>query len=513
MQKNRKALAALAPLAIAGVMLASCSADGSDGGSTGADNGGGSAAESTLRVNYGEFPENWSPGQAMEGGPARVVYETLLAPGDDGMPAPNLATDYELTADALTLTLREDVTFHDGEPFDAEAVKANVEFVQAGATQASGQLGSIESVDVVDEFIVRFNLSEPNPSLAHTLTSRALLIASPVSLESGDSATHPVGTSPWAYDPDASVMGTRLMFAGTDDYWGEQPAFDDVELYAIGESEAAAAALRNGEIDVSEVEPDAVAAFEGTDVESIMYPAIRNNIVFFDRGPGGVFESQELRQAFCTAMDVETFANDIADDFEAATQHFDEGEAGYSSDIDGYPADIDAATALYEAAGSPSISFDLIGAVYNAHQLEVFMEMASEIGDVNISVESVPPPQFGSEWNTGRYPLGLGSTDEATPYEWYKAWFAADAPNNPAGVESDELRAAADAAIAAGDSAEAAELWGDVAEIVADEALVCAHARGLETIAWNSTTVSGVDQPAEKWEPQLLNYRDVAPVE
>ncbi|MER7796796.1 ABC transporter substrate-binding protein [Microbacterium sp. NPDC096154] len=508
MQRKIRIPLTLAPLALTGLLLAGCT-----GGATNTDPDGGespAAADATLRINYGEFPENWAPGQEMEGGLLRVPYETLLAPGADGTPQPFLATDYELTDEAITLTLRDGVTFHDGTPLDAEAVKANVEYVKAGATPAAGVLQSIESVDVVDDLTVRFNLAGPNPAIAHTLTTRTLPIASPASLADDSAAQHPVGTSPWAYSPDTSVTGTRLAFTAFEDYWGDAPGFANIELYAIAEPEAAAAALLNGEIDVTEVEPTVLPRFEGSAIEHIQFPAIRNNVIFFDRGPGGVFESQELRQAVCSAIDVAQFG-EISGEHEAAAQHFDEGEIGYSADIAGYGGDLDEAKTLYSDAGSPSVSMELIAAPYNAHQLEVYVEQFSQIGDISATVSTVPPPQFGGEWNSGRYPMGLGSNDEATPFEWYNSWFAADAPGNPSGVESEALKRAADAAIAAGGSEEAAELWGEAMKVVSDEALTCAHARGLETIAWNPEVVEGIAQPAELWEPKLINYRDVTP--
>lgn len=490
------------PLALASMLLVGCSTSTPSPDPSGTD--------ATLRVNFGQFPENWSPGQEMEGGLLRIPYETLLAPGSEGDPQPFLATDYELTNEALTLTLREDVTFHDGEPFNAEAVAANVEFVKGSATAYAGPLQVVDSVDVVDEYTVRLNLSSPNPAMAHTLTTRVLPIASPAAIEDGSIAQHPVGTSPWAYDPDRSVIGTRMTFAAFDGYWGETPGFANIELFSIVEAESVAAALVSGEIDVSDVEADTLSRFEGTSIETLEYPAIRNNLFFFDRGPGGVFESVALRQAVCYAIDVDQMAN-VKGEGERGTQHFAEGELGYNPDITGYPTDIDEAQALYAAAGSPSVQLEMVAAPYNAQQIEIFMTQASGLGDFSVSVQTLPPPQYNGEWNSGRYALGLSSNDESTPFEWYSAWFAADAPGNPAGVESDDLRSAAASAFAAGDSDEADALWAEVTKVIADEALTCAHTRLPEILAWNTDAVAGVAAPAELWEPKLVNFRELTP--
>lgn len=495
-----------AAFAVASLMLSGCSAEAPND----SDNSTGTTTDATLRINFGQFPESWAPGQELEGGVLRIPYETLLAPGKDGTPTEFLATDYELTDGALTLTLREGVTFHDGTPFDAEAVKANVEYVKSGATAFAGAFQTVVSVDVLDDYTVRLNLSSPNPSLPTTLTTRALPIASPAAIADGTIAQAPVGTSPWAYDESASILGTKMSFPAFDGYWGDEPGFANVELYAIDESESAAAALVAGDLDVSDVEIESLPRFEGTDIDTLQYPAIRNNLFFFDRAPGGAFESVELRQAVCYAIDAQQMV-DVTGEGEVATQHFAEGEVGYNPDITGYPTELAKAQELYAEAGSPSVNLEMVAAPYNAQQIEIFMTQAAELGDFAVSVQTLPPPQYNGEWNSGKYALGLSSNDELTPFEWYSAWFAADAPGNPSGLESEDLKSAADTAIAAGDTEESAGLWAEVTKIIADEALTCAHVRGVETLAWNTATVSGVNAPAESWEPKSVNYRDLIP--
>lgn len=510
MQRKKRSgwlVGATVPIALTGLLLTGCSA----GGDTADSSNTSTTASSTLRVNFGQFPENWSPGQEMEGGPLRIPYETLLARGADGSIQPWLATGWELTEESLTLTLRDDVTFQDGEPFDAEAVKVNVELVRDGSTAYSGPLQAVESVDVVDDYTVRLNLTGPTPSLPTTLTSRVLPIGSPAAIADGSIAQSPVGTSPWAYDEDASVIGTRMVFSNFADYWGEQPGFSAVELYAISEPEAQAAALVAGEIDVTDTEFEVFPRFENTSVETVEYPAIRNNLFFFDRGAGGAFESTDLRQAICSAIDVTQMA-EITGEGDGATQHFAEGEVGYNADILGFPTDTALAAELHAAAGSPAVEVEMVAAPYNGRQISIYTEqVASALPGVKIAVTELPPPEYNSTWNSGRYPLGLSSNEEQTAFEWYRAWFAADAPGNPSGIESEQLAAAASAAIAAGDSEDAAALWAEVTKIISDEALTCAHYRAPELLAWNTDTVTGVAAPIEPWEPKSVNYRELTP--
>ncbi|WP_251453935.1 ABC transporter substrate-binding protein [Microbacterium sp. Marseille-Q6648] len=468
-------------------------------------------ASGTLRVNFGAFPETWAPGYEFEGGPMRIVYENLITRDDAGELAPGLAESWELNDDStsLTLTLRQGVSFHDGEPFNAEAVAQNIDTVKNTPGPFGAQLAPIDSVDAPDEHTVIINFSAPTPSMPNTLSTRVLPIASPAAIEDGSVATNPVGTAPWAYDEAASTAGTVMSFTLYEDYWGDAPAFENIELYAIPDDEAAAAAVVNGEIDITDTEEEVLPRFDGTTVESFEYPAIRNNVMFFDRGAGGLFEDVEVRQAVCYAINVQQMV-DVSGG-EAATQHFLEGTLGHNPDIAGYPTDVEQARSLWQSAGSPQIAGEMIAAPFTTTQSTIYMDQASQLDGFGIEVTTVPPPEWFQGWNSGSYPIGIGSNDEQTPFEWYKAWFAADAGGNPSGTESDELKTAADAAIAAGDSEEAEGLWAEVTKIIADEALTCAHARGFEIIAFNADTVQGVEESNFPFEANNINLREITP--
>ncbi|WP_084104774.1 ABC transporter substrate-binding protein [Demequina sp. NBRC 110056] len=519
MMKTTRFARLAVPVAAAALLLGACSSDDptdetsadptTTSEETAAPGAGGQVAGSVLRANWGGFPENWAPGAEMEAGYMRVPYENLTRL-ENGQPMPWLAASWEQTDEALTLSLQPGVTFHDGTPFDAEAVKVNIELIKNTPGPYAGPFQVVDSIDVVDELTVQLNLAQPTPSLLTTLSTRAAPMASPAAIEAGTIAQTPVGTGPWAYDEAASIAGTRMTFGPFAEYWGDAPGFETVQLFAIQEDNAATTAMTNGEIDITDTELDQLSVFESAgNFDSIAYPAIRNNPLFFDRGPGGMFEDLEVRQAACYAIDTQVVA-DLDPDVTPTTQHFAEGEPGYNSAITGYSHDLERAEQLYSSVGSPAVEGDWLSTSFNNRQISVYADQMGELG-FNLTVQEAPPPQYFSEWNAGAYPIGLGSNDELTPYDWYSAWFAADAPGNPAGVESDALKDAADAAIAAGMGDEADTLWGEVTKIIADEALTCAHIVSQELVAVNTDTVSGAAAPSEKWETVLINYRDLRP--
>jgi peptide/nickel transport system substrate-binding protein len=481
--------------------LAGCSGGGSG---TAASTG-----PATLNVNAGGFPESWAPGQRMEAGFMRLPYETLVALDRKGDISPVLATKWEETDTSLTLTLRAGVVFHDGTPFNAAAVKANLEFVRDSATPFSGPLKVITSIDTPDEHTVRLNLAEPTPSMLTTLSSRAAPMASPAALKDGSIAQKPVGTGPWAYDPASSTAGTTMTFKRFKDYWGDAVGFDTINLIGIDDENAAVGALTSGQVDVTIAQPEQMQQLTSAQgVKTVSYPAIRNNVLFFDRGPGGIFADERVRQAACYSIDTAVAAKLVSG--KASAQHFASGELGYNADIKGYSQDLDKAKQLMTEAGNPAVAGTILAAPYNQSQDEVYADQMAKAG-ITIKVQTVAPPQFVSEWNSGKYPLGMANNDQLHPYEWYEAYFSADAPGNPSHTESPELTAAADKAIAAGSTPEAEELWGKVTKEIADEALTCAHVVSNEIVAYQSNRVQGVGVPSQPWEPNLINYRDLKP--
>ncbi len=511
MSKKTNWMRVIVPMTAFGLLLTGCSSGGGNGGGGDAP----AAVSDTLRVNWGGFPETWEPGaQAMEPGYMRVPYETLVLREKDGTILPNLATEWEFGAGAksLTLTLRDDVTFHDGTPFDAEAVKANVEYVRdVVGGQFGGPLGAVESIDVVDDTHLTLNFARPWGTFLDLLSQRNLPMGSPAAIADGSIKTHPVGTSPWAYDESKSVSGTKMHFGEFADYWGEKPGFPNIELYGIADDTAATAALLSGELDITDSEVDEIPRIESAgNAAWFDFPATRNNLNFFDRGPDGIFGDPKVREALCYAIDNEVVGN-LSSDLTAETQHFIEGEAGYTPDIADTNGDMEKAQQLWSELGEPTINAEIAAAPFNLQQVQARIEQMNKLPNVNITVQEVAPSQFFATWNSGQYPLGVGSNVQITPADWFGSWFAEQAPLNPSKTISPELASLAGQAQGAGGGPEAAEKWQAVMQEISEERLVCSHLVILETIAYNTDTVADVQPAIQVWEQNLIDYHAVRP--
>ena len=169
---------------------------------------------------------------------------------------PQLATGYEWSADSKTLTikLRNDVTFHDGEKLDAAAVKFNIERhkTMAGSNR-SGELRPVTSVDVVDPTTVKLNLSAPFTPILAALADRAGMMVSPkaAKAEGANFGAHPVCSGPFKFVE--RVAQDRISFERYAGYWNKANVhFDKVVYTPIVDSTVRLANLRSGQFDIIE---------------------------------------------------------------------------------------------------------------------------------------------------------------------------------------------------------------------------------------------------------------------
>ena len=167
----------------------------------------GLASAQTLRIGLAEDPDVLDPTLARSF-VGRVVFASLcdkLFDIDEKLNIlPQLASSYEWSSDskALTLKIRQGVTFHDGEKLDAAAVKFNIErHKNLPGSNRRGELAPVASVDVIDANTVRLNLSAPFAPLLAQLTDRAGMMVSPKAAQAaGDKfGSNPVCAGPFKF--------------------------------------------------------------------------------------------------------------------------------------------------------------------------------------------------------------------------------------------------------------------------------------------------------------------------
>ncbi|GAA5081112.1 ABC transporter substrate-binding protein [Thermocatellispora tengchongensis] len=181
---------------------------------------------------------------------AATVMETLVAVDDKGDWRPNLAESVEPDADRTewTIKLRSGISFSNGDPLDAEVVKANIEAQKASPLTAA-VFGPVSSVEVTDPMTVKVTLSGPWVAFPYYLATQVGMIVPKASLADPEGASRkPVGTGPFVFKE--YVPGSRMVVTKNPNYWRKGlPYLDEIEFRILPDSQTRAQTLEAGGID------------------------------------------------------------------------------------------------------------------------------------------------------------------------------------------------------------------------------------------------------------------------
>src|SRR4051795_12822677 len=219
----------------------------------------GAQAQTTLRIGLAEDPDILDPTLARTY-VGRIVFasfcDKLFDIDEKVNIVPQLALSHETSADGkeVTIKLRPNVKFHDGEPLDAEAVKFSIErHLTMNGSSRKPELATVDLVDVVDPLTVKLVLKVPFSPLIAQLTDRAGMIVSPKAAKAaGDKfGLHPVCAGPYKFVE--RVQQDRIVFEKFADYWNKDNIFiDKVVLLPIVDATVRLANLKSGALDLTE---------------------------------------------------------------------------------------------------------------------------------------------------------------------------------------------------------------------------------------------------------------------
>jgi peptide/nickel transport system substrate-binding protein len=361
------------------------------------------AQAQTLRVGLAEDPDALDPTLARSF-VGRVVFAGLcdkLFDIDEKLNiVPQLATSYEWSADgkALTMKLRQGVTFHDGEKFDAAAVKYNIERHKTLAgSNRRGELAPVTTVDVIDPATVRLNLSAPFAPLVAQLTDRAGMMVSPkaAQAEGEKFASHPVCSGPYKFVE--RVPQDRIVLERYANYWNKDAIhFDKVIYTPIPDATVRLANLRSGQLDfIERVAPSdmekirAEKKLKTASITEIGYQGITINVGKSDKAKASPLgRDPRVREAFELSLDRNGLVQVVMDN-EAivGNQWVPPTNTWYAKNVPIPKRDIARAKQLLKEAGVPNPSFTLLTTTASDAQriALVVQAMAREAGfDVKI---------------------------------------------------------------------------------------------------------------------------------
>ena len=371
----------------------------------------------------------------------RQMFDNLVDVDQQVNPRPStsLATSWEIATDphSMTFHLREGVTFHDGTPFNAEAVKFNIERILDPATLATPRpsLTVIDSVDVLDELTVRFNLKRPWGAGLNMLADRGGVMSSPTAIKTfgKEYGWNPVGTGPFKIDK--VITGASVHMVRNENYWGTDeegnrlPYLDAITIRVIRDQTVLTSALRTGEIDVAYLPYKDVTAFERDDRFQIRIMEGGNiafTLCFNINFPP--FDNADLRRAVCYAIDPEAMNKSIFFDraIVADSGMWPTGTLAYNPDVPRPYYDLGKAREFLRAGGKPD-GFEFEGVTWNHAMVlpsaEVVRAMLKKIGvTMNIKVfnsatatdaffHAQKYPLYMTQWGRYAEPDGIASYD------------------------------------------------------------------------------------------------------
>ena len=390
------------------------------------------------------------------------TYEGLVRQEPDGSFGPWLAEGWEVSDDNMTITftLHEGVTFHDGEPFDAGAVKANIDFVKTGPADqvippVAGQLANVADVEVIDDLTVAFHLVNPSPTPVITwLTRNSGFMVSPNAL--GNAAAEPIGTGPYVFNADESSADlTHLVFDANPDYWRPgDVGLERVEMDVVNDNPTRRQAFEAGQYDVV------------TDNLSLGPPSVGREVI----GPGTIISftvidwqgevipelaTKEIRCALTEALNREGIVAQLGQSPESVRYQYqgDPDTYAYIDDLDVPAFDIASAIANYEAAGGAGFSFSN-GYLANTQFGTASEAWAGGLNELGITMTNEPfdPPTGGEMFGAflePRYPIQTIPINEPSPLLTLAQRGLPDGTLNPSGAVPDGVQELVESALGA----------------------------------------------------------------
>ena len=343
---------------------------------------------------------------------------------------PQLATGWEISEDGTeyTFTLREGVTFHDGTPFNAEAVKFNFDrmldeshpFHDTGPFPLAFFFSSVEKTEVVDDMTVKFTLSAPYAPFLSNLAYPTGLMVSPAAVEAGgaDFGRSPVGTGPFTFAEWRS--NEAVVIEKNADYWGEPAGTEAVVFRPITDANTRVAEMLAGGIDMMvEVPPTALGQFQGESFNVVEQagPHVWFLILNAKEGP---FADKLVRQAANYAINKEALVNNVLEGTaEVAAGPTPPAFAwAYNPDLEPYPYDPDKAKELLAEAGAEGASLTFYVTEGGSGMLDPIamgtaMQADLEAVGFDVTIETY-------EWNTflGEVNPGLEGKADMAEMAW-----------------------------------------------------------------------------------------------
>lgn len=420
------------------------------------------------------------------------VWEPLIAAGEDGKPVGKLAESWEMSDDGKewTFTLRDGVTFHDGEKLNADAVIANFDRWRQVSPKSSPFYGmdidisypTLKEVVKVDELTFKLIFGEPQPTLLYSMVNFSSPIYSPNNFdENGDFNGLPQGTGPFKlieHEKDSYVL-----LEANEHYYGEKAKAERIRINVIPDPDTRVAALKAGEIygviDLGAIPPEYAEEllkddrFEASTARSSISHYIHPN------GASGMFSDVRLRQAVSLAVDRELIVEELYRGYPTATTNILNNTSPFYKEFE-IKHDVEKAKQLVkevlgEEGGEALLivpSYGIDRYPYKA-QAELIQYQLKEIG-IDVEIQILDTAAFHEARANGEFDLALATQGlpNAEPYTILNEFMHRDGGRNKSnslGYENPYVEQLLDEAASELDVEKRADIYFELQQIAIEE--------------------------------------------
>ncbi|MCL2594944.1 MAG: ABC transporter substrate-binding protein [Promicromonosporaceae bacterium] len=498
LRKGRTAAAAVAATAM--LTLAACGGDNGNGGDADPTPDDTNGAIETPVTGNGDTPAtstgggggvlnlamNQDPGSfniVDSGGNALIItaaiYDTLVMNGPDAHPVPAAAESWEFSADglALTMTLRDDLSWTDGVQVTTTDVVATLEMLSSTPGINQGHFTSVTGFEAIDELTFQVNFSEPDVTFLWALANAPGVIGRADMLDAPNAGTNPMGSGPFILNEGETIPGAMWVLDRRPDHWNAAAFdFDQVRIHMMPDPTAAVNALRSGQIDWTSVPAADVASvteagFEITQVLGTAQTVLR----IFDRDGDLIpaLGDVRVRQAINYALDREGFVMAMTGGLGTPTnQMILPSTDVYLPELANmYAFDLDRAHELMAEAGfADGFEVTMPSIPWFAHTDPLITSALGELG-IRINWEAIPPAEVGTAVMSGRFPMAIFVEGDPTlPTHVFSGNYSPDGVFNPFGSTDPVLTPLVEQFMATLDTAARAEVGREVNRFVIENA-------------------------------------------
>ena len=387
------------------------------------------------------------------------VYEGLIAfESNTKTPrlVPALATEWTASPDnrVFTFQLREGVTFHDGTPFRADAVKASFDRRAAVAQGPAYMVSNVEAVTQEGDYSVTVTLKSPDSTFLYQLASPygpKMMSPAALSANAGDDhaqtylLTNDIGTGP--YTLSEATVGDRYQLSAFADYWGKKPYYTTVDISVIADTTAQQLQLDTGSI-AAILHGIPSSSFESyqsnSKFTSYILPTAVSDYMYVNPNTS-VMSNASVRQALLRAVDIKSLVqNAYFGRGTAAKQIYPANISDPRYAVQDIAFDPSALTAAVEAlpADARNITIGYDSSSPDNQQVASLLQTMVAPSGLTATVTGFPASQiFGWVDNHDSAPdilVNIGFPDAPTPFMWEHINFDPDGGVNFFGCSSPE---------------------------------------------------------------------------